>query len=123
MTALVQDAPPETRIGEVSHNFLMNINLSQLYTPAPILAAPKPQATPPTEPPAEAAAQPAPTPAKPAAVPMLAASSSAALKYSGEPISLDLKEADIRDFMRLIGNISGLNVVLDPDVKGVSPSF
>jgi type IV pilus secretin PilQ/predicted competence protein len=119
MTALVQDAPPETRIGEGSPDFLMNINLSQLYTPPPILAAPKPQATPPAEPPAEAvAAQPAPPPAKPAAVPMITAGSSAALKYSGEPISLDLKEADIRDFMRLIGNISGLNVVLDPDVKG-----
>jgi type IV pilus assembly protein PilQ len=39
-------------------------------------------------------------------------------KYSGEPISLELKDADIKDFFRLVGEISGLNIVLDPDVKG-----
>ncbi len=39
-------------------------------------------------------------------------------KYSGELISLELKDADLKDFFRLIGEISGLNIVLDPDVKG-----
>ena len=33
-------------------------------------------------------------------------------------ISLELKDADLKDFFRLIGEISGLNIVLDPDVKG-----
>jgi type IV pilus assembly protein PilQ len=39
-------------------------------------------------------------------------------KYSGEPISVNLKDVDLRDFFRLIHEISGLNVVLDPAVKG-----
>ena len=39
-------------------------------------------------------------------------------KYSGEPISVNLKDVDLRDFFRLIHEISGLNVVLDPNVKG-----
>lgn len=39
-------------------------------------------------------------------------------KFSGEPISVNLKDVDLRDFFRLIHEISGLNVVLDPNVKG-----
>ena len=39
-------------------------------------------------------------------------------RYTGEPISLNLKDADLKDFFRLIHEISGLNVVLDPNVKG-----
>src|SRR5438270_1559282 len=39
-------------------------------------------------------------------------------KYPGEPISVNLKDVDLKDFFRLIHEISGLNVVLDPAVKG-----
>src|SRR5437016_6454055 len=39
-------------------------------------------------------------------------------KYSGEPISVNLKDVDLKDFFRLIHEISGLNVVLDPNVHG-----
>jgi type IV pilus assembly protein PilQ len=39
-------------------------------------------------------------------------------KYTGEPISVNLKDADIKDFFRLIHEISGLNIVLDPGVSG-----
>jgi len=39
-------------------------------------------------------------------------------KYTGEPISVNLKDVDLKDFFRLIHEISGLNVVLDPAVKG-----
>src|ERR1700730_13991651 len=38
--------------------------------------------------------------------------------YTGEPISVNLKDVDLKDFLRLIHEISGLNVVLDPNVKG-----
>jgi type IV pilus assembly protein PilQ len=51
----------------------------------------------------QAQATPAPTPAG---------------KYTGEPISVNLKDVDLKDFFRLIHEISGLNVVLDPAVKG-----
>ncbi|MGB2592750.1 MAG: type IV pilus secretin PilQ [Candidatus Acidiferrum sp.] len=53
-------------------------------------------------------------PQAPAAAPVPAAAG----KYTGEPISVNLKDVDLRDFFRLIHEISGLNVVLDPAVKG-----
>src|SRR5580693_3345306 len=84
--------------------------------PAPA-AAPKPAAantgyteisdstTTTTAPAGSSAAQQAPTPAP-------------GSRYSGEPISVNLKDVDLRDFFRLIHEISGLNVVVDPAVKG-----
>src|SRR6202040_3746542 len=39
-------------------------------------------------------------------------------KSTGEPISVNLKDVDLKDFFRLIHEISGLNVVLDPAVRG-----
>ncbi len=56
-----------------------------------------------------------PTPAPPQTH---AAAQRPAAKYSGEPISVNLKDVDLKDFFRLIHEISGLNVVLDPAVKG-----
>ncbi|MBZ5503207.1 MAG: type IV pilus secretin PilQ [Acidobacteriia bacterium] len=47
-----------------------------------------------------------------------AARPAGAARYSGEPISVNLKDVDLRDFFRLIHEISGLNVVIDPAVKG-----
>ena len=46
------------------------------------------------------------------------AASKAPQKFSGEPISVNLKDVDLHDFFRLIHEISGLNVVVDPSVKG-----
>jgi type IV pilus assembly protein PilQ len=43
---------------------------------------------------------------------------SAGPKYTGEPISVNLKDVDLKDFFRLIHEISGLNIVLDPNVHG-----
>ncbi|MFZ0735556.1 MAG: type IV pilus secretin PilQ [Candidatus Acidiferrales bacterium] len=53
-----------------------------------------------------------------ATVAQAAATPAPAAKYSGEPISVNLKDVDLRDFFRLIHEISGLNIVLDPSVKG-----
>ncbi|MBI4461447.1 MAG: type IV pilus secretin PilQ [Acidobacteria bacterium] len=39
-------------------------------------------------------------------------------RYTGEPISVNLKDVDLKDFFRLIHEISGLNIVLDPAVSG-----
>jgi type IV pilus assembly protein PilQ len=39
-------------------------------------------------------------------------------RYSGEPIRVNFKDVDLQDFFRLIHEVSGLNVVLDPAVKG-----
>jgi type IV pilus assembly protein PilQ len=40
------------------------------------------------------------------------------LPYTGEPISLNLKDVDLKDFFRLIHEISGLNIIIDPNVSG-----
>jgi type IV pilus assembly protein PilQ len=67
------------------------------------------------------------TPTAPQPAENLAAEQKAAMKkapavtgprYTGEPISVNLKDVDLKDFFRLIHEISGLNVVLDPNVKG-----
>jgi type IV pilus assembly protein PilQ len=42
----------------------------------------------------------------------------AAPRYTGEPIRVNFKDVDLQDFFRLIHEVSGLNVVLDPSVKG-----
>jgi type IV pilus assembly protein PilQ len=39
-------------------------------------------------------------------------------QYSGELVSLDLRDVNIKDFFALISELSGLNVVLDPNVSG-----
>jgi type IV pilus assembly protein PilQ len=82
--------------------------------------------TPATDTPAAAPAAPISVPAQPAAPvetphPLVNGQSPTPApsgKYSGEPISVNLKDVDLRDFFRLIHEISGLNVVVDPAVKG-----
>ena len=54
-----------------------------------------------------------------ASQPPVAQPVAAAVKnYTGEAISVNLKDVDLKDFFRLIHEISGLNVVLDPAVRG-----
>lgn len=88
--------------GQVS-NMVNNANSSAAAASAPAAAAPasaQPESMgPPTG--QQAASTPAPS-----------------SRYSGEPISVNLKDVDLRDFFRLIHEISGLNVVVDPNVKG-----
>jgi type IV pilus assembly protein PilQ len=47
-----------------------------------------------------------------------AVSSCTSGRYTGEPIGMNFKDLDLKDFFRVIHEISGLNVVLDPAVKG-----
>ncbi|HTS71948.1 MAG TPA: type IV pilus secretin PilQ [Terriglobia bacterium] len=56
-----------------------------------------------------------PPPANPPAAPT---TEEAKLAYTGEPISLNLKDVDLKDFFRLIHEISGLNIIIDPNVTG-----
>jgi len=111
---------------------------------APVAPAPQ-QSAAPTSAATPAAATPAPVPAEQSAVPdsspaqvVPVAQSTAGIsapvnpasvisqdaqapggsKYTGAPISVNLKNVDLQDFFRLIHEISGLNVVVDPGVKG-----
>ena len=81
--------------------------LAQLPAPAAVV----PQA--PGQPVPAAVAPQAPGQPAPAA-----AAAPPAQRFTGEPISVDLRDVDLRDFFRLIHEISGLNVVLDPAVRG-----
>ncbi len=82
-------------------------------TPAPTSAEPALLAkTTPAAPPAPAPMAAAPAPQE------AAAAGPAPQKWSGVPISVNLKDVDLKDFFRLIHEISGLNIVVDPDVSG-----
>lgn len=48
----------------------------------------------------------------------LAAQEQPTPKYTGERISLNLKEVRLHDFFRLVHEVSGLNIVVDPTVRG-----
>jgi type IV pilus assembly protein PilQ len=39
-------------------------------------------------------------------------------RYVGEPISLDLKDADLKDVLRTFAELTKLNIAIDPDVRG-----
>jgi type IV pilus assembly protein PilQ len=39
-------------------------------------------------------------------------------RYEGETISLDLKDADIKDVLRTFGKLARINIAIDPDVRG-----
>ncbi|MGH9453856.1 MAG: type IV pilus secretin PilQ, partial [Terriglobia bacterium] len=56
--------------------------------------------------------------ASPVANPAAHAKTQAPSRYTGELISLNLKDVDLKDFFRLIHEISGLNVVVDSNVSG-----
>ena len=63
--------------------------------------------------------EPAPAPSVAAPAPRAeTASNPQQGKFTGEPISVNFKDLDLKDFFRLIHEISGLNVVVDPNVRG-----
>jgi type IV pilus secretin PilQ/predicted competence protein len=91
-------------------------------TIAPVIAAamPAPASPAPSEKPVETARLVAPvTNQVPESIASAGdAAATATPRYTGEPISVNLKDVDLKDFFRLIHEISGLNVVLDPSVHG-----
>lgn len=76
----------------------------------PVAPLPEPKAK---ETPVELAANKPPVSTTPAQIPAAPTG-----PYTGEPISVNLKDVDLKDFFRLIHEISGLNIVLDPNVSG-----
>ena len=92
-------------------------NVAREASPEPVASSPARAVNPvltvssaPVEQAPAPAAAPAPRPSQ--------AESSNGSRFTGEPISVNLKDVDLRDFFRLIHEISGLNVVVDPSVKG-----
>ncbi len=58
------------------------------------------------------------TPTEPTVSPRTAVKRRVYRKYTGERISLDFANADIRNILKLIGEVSKLNLVWGPEVKG-----
>lgn len=104
-----QRVATQSRAPEISaSNAMAALSLPATLTGGMALASPLPPAK--TEPaPMPAAANP-PAAARPAA--------RGQGQYGGEPISVNFKDIDLKDFFRLVHEISGLNVVVDPAVSG-----
>ena len=91
---------------------------AQAPAPAPAQApppAPRAQARRSTTPPVPPA--PVVGPSEPPAVATTQAMSSG--KYTGHPISLDFQGVDLRAVLRTFAEVTGLNLVIDPGVKGI----
>lgn len=39
-------------------------------------------------------------------------------RYTGDPITLRLKDAELKDVLRVFANLTGLNVIVHPSVSG-----
>jgi type IV pilus assembly protein PilQ len=108
---------PAKKAAPQSASFSLPANLTDK---GQVLASPAQSAVVPASPALMASAAPAALAAAPQGQPAAppAAAPATAQAYTGEPISVDLRDVDLKDFFRLIHEISGLNVVLDPTVKG-----
>jgi type IV pilus assembly protein PilQ len=81
---------------------------------APQSAPPAPSSSPLVQQPPSA-----PAPQPPAVSPTAPQTIGSAQKtYTGHPISLDFTGGDLRTVLRLFAEVSGLNMIIDPDVQG-----
>jgi type IV pilus secretin PilQ/predicted competence protein len=80
---------------------------------APKPAAPAPSA--PHKPPAAPPSAPAPVLTGPQSQQIVSGQEK---KYVGHPVSMDFQGVDLRSVLRTFAEISGLNMVIDPDVQG-----
>ncbi len=93
--------------------------VARASTPAAAVAVapPAPRATVRRSTPPPVPAVPVATPPDPSAVATTQAMTSG--KYTGHPISLDFQGVDLRAVLRTFAEVTGLNLVIDPGVKGV----
>ncbi len=92
------------------------IPLSALPSAKP--AAPQPKPSEPASPPVPLA-QPAPPPPLATPARVIALTPAQDGRYAGQPLTLDLVEIPIVDFFRLMAEEGGINVVMDPEIKGI----
>ena len=85
----------------------------------PVPGPAQPQTPPPAQnPPAPRVPAPRPLPAGASATAPQLASGQGQKTYTGHPISLDFTGGDLRTVLRLFAEVSGLNMIIDPDVQG-----
>jgi type IV pilus assembly protein PilQ len=98
--------------------FLWGGTLAQAQTFAPAPAGPPPAAAPTAPPPGGGAVSPAADPSGGMLLTDPFSGLNANKVYTGERISLDFQNADIHNILRLIGEVSGKNVVVSDQVAG-----
>ena len=86
--------------------------------PAAAVAAPPVPAPPAPYPAAVAAAPPPPLEGPPALPARVATAADAPPAYTGRPVTLDFVDADITDILRLLSEVSGMNLITGDEVKG-----
>jgi type IV pilus secretin PilQ/predicted competence protein len=82
---------------------------------SPIQSAPAPPSSPVVQSPSTPASPVAPGGPPPAGPTTIGATQKT---YTGHPISLDFTGGDLRTVLRLFAEVSGLNMIIDPDVQG-----
>ncbi|MFH1574344.1 MAG: type IV pilus secretin PilQ [Acidobacteriota bacterium] len=95
----------------ISDLALEEIPQSALTTAQPVVQAP------PSRPPAARKVDPPPPPSPPAPPPMRL-NPVPDSRYSGQPLTLDLVNISLVDFFRLMSEEGGVNIVMDPGIKG-----
>jgi type IV pilus secretin PilQ/predicted competence protein len=126
--ALVNGAPLAPPTDAMSSSDAMSALKTSGALAARAAATPAATGGAPAQPPAPAPATPqapapAPTTPAPATSPILQPNENQIAtgqekKYTGHPISMDFQGVDLRSVLRTFAEISGLNMVIDPDVQG-----
>ncbi len=92
---------------------------SAMLNPAALLPMLQAQAQAPAPPPQPAQVPPTQVTISPPTPPVIPSTAPTPIpQYTGELVSFDLVDEDIKNFFRLISELSGLNIVLDPGVSG-----
>jgi type IV pilus assembly protein PilQ len=109
-------------VDERGKRLTVRLARAQAAPPAPAAATPPPVSQPAaTAPAAESVATPAvPAPPVPVApVPVASGGKTLGVEgYTGQKISLDFQDAEVSNILRLIADVSGLNMVVGEEVKG-----
>lgn len=96
--------------------FISDLAVSEIPRSALAATETVKQAAPPRQP-AIKSASPAP-PAEVSHTPVLTLNPTPGSKYTGQPLTLDLVNISLVDFFRLMSEEGGVNIVMDPEVKG-----
>jgi len=112
--APAEPAPVASSAVEISDVVAAEPETREVVSPAPVVAAFEAQDVRPAAAADPEAGVPRLTPAVVAGQTVV----SGRKEYTGEPISMSLKDADVREVLRTFARLSGLNIVIQPGVRG-----
>ncbi|NWG13710.1 MAG: type IV pilus secretin PilQ [Acidobacteria bacterium] len=117
-SASVRPAPRRKDIERPSTTAVRELAAVEIPQSVPVPAeSPKQSLTAAVEPPGQGAT-PAPVLARAAAPPPRPPVAPPSTNYAGQPLTLDLVDISLVDFFRLMAEEGGINIVMDPEIKG-----